>query len=96
MAGWTGEQYPNHTTDTNCFTSTSANPSKMPLPCAPECLCIAHCGTTGCLFNIEQDPTEHSDVADENLAVARKMLARIVQLNDSSVPPSQGGLYNPV
>ena len=96
MAGWTGPQDPNSSTDTHCFDSTSANPSKMPLPCAPACLCTAHCGQTGCLFNIETDPTEHHDVASSNLAIARKMLARVVQLNDTRVPPAKGGLYNPV
>lgn len=81
MAGWTGPAYPNHTTDTNCFTSVSANPSKIPLPCAPECLCIARCGLTGCLFNIEDDETEHYDIAASNQAIARRMLARIVQVS---------------
>ena len=67
-----------------------------PLPCAPACLCTAHCGHTGCLFKIEKDPTEHHDVASSNLAIARKMLARVVLLNDTRVPPTKGGLYNPV
>lgn len=86
MAGWTGPKYPNHTTDTNCFTSVSANPSKIPLPCAPECLCIAHCGVTGCLYNIEEDMTEHNDVAASNQAIARRMLARIAQVSDRIYP----------
>lgn len=87
MAGWTGPKYPNHTTDTNCFTSVSANPSKIPLPCAPECLCIAHCGVTGCLYNIEEDETEHNDVAASNQAIARRMLARIAQVSGQSPYP---------
>lgn len=133
MGGWQGPRFPNASTDTHCFDSLSALASKEPIPCAPACLCIAHCGDAGCLFNLDTDEVrararvrvngstfesrarsvthrrgrsrcarcavrvqgEHTDVAAQQPAIARRLLARARALNSSAGPPARGGLYNP-
>jgi arylsulfatase B len=95
MGGWQGPRFPNASTDTHCFDALSVLASKEPIPCAPACLCIAHCGSTGCLFNLEDDPTEHTDVAEREPAMARRLLTRARALNSTTLAPAHGGLYNP-
>ena len=37
----------------------------------------AHCGKGGCLYNVEEDPTEQNDIAAENPAVVAELLAEL-------------------
>ena len=40
-----------------------------------------------CLFNIENDPCEYQDVADENQDIAKKLYDRLVYYNSTMVTP---------
>jgi len=63
-ATWSGVVYPN--------ASSPADPVD-PGP-------TLACGTTGCLFDVVDDPTEHNDVAAAHPALAASMKARLVEL----------------
>lgn len=40
-----------------------------------------NCKDRACLFNIEQDPTEHVNIIDENVDIAQRMNERLIELN---------------
>ena len=46
------------------------------------------CGTSGCLFNVFTDPTEHDELSAREPAVLAQMLARLAEL--------QRGVYSPM
>jgi arylsulfatase I/J len=48
------------------------------------------CGGGGCLFNIEEDPGEHVDLAAARPDVAARMRARMAQLTRAAYSPERG------
>ena len=55
-SGWAGPQYPNRTTNTNCFDHPKG-------PVTSPGSCIQDCGNGTCLFELIDDPTEHQNLA---------------------------------
>lgn len=51
---------------------------------------IFDCGSGGCLYRIDLDPSEHNDLYNEEPARAKAMKARIQQLNVSTFSPNRG------
>ena len=49
------------------------------------------CGDSGCLFNLESDPSEYRDLASELPDVAARLRARIAELQESVYDPWRGG-----
>ena len=47
-------------------------------------------GSGGCLFRIDADPTEQTDLAQGQPALAAAMLASIVQINATTFSPYRG------
>jgi hypothetical protein len=48
------------------------------------------CGSSGCLFDLIADPTEHVDVAAAHPQVAQAMLERLLELNSTAYDPDRG------
>ena len=46
--------------------------------------------TSGCLFNLTSDPTEHYDIAKANPATVAQMKARIAEINATAFSPQRG------
>merc|ERR1711964_175254 len=76
MDGWQGPQFPNATTPKDAFTFTDAY--------------IADCGATGCLFRIDTDPGEHTDLSSVNASMAAEMLETLRGFNSSTFSPDRG------
>lgn len=74
MNGWTGPRYPNISTAAHAFNFSS----------------IQSCGSHGCLFRLDSDPSEHHDLASTHENVARDMLTTIRTLNTSVFSPDRG------
>ena len=55
----------------------------------PGCNSTMSC-PLGCLFNLDEDPTEHVDVAAENPAVLAVIAARLAQLQPTVFSPDRG------
>lgn len=71
---WTGPQYPN----------ASSKPfSQFPWTITANC-------TQGCLFNLENDPNEHTDLASQHPDVVTALRSRIVALNQTTFSPLRG------
>jgi len=51
---------------------------------------IEHCGTTGCLFNIYDDPTEHFEVGDAHPEIRTILQNRIAELSKTVFSPNRG------
>lgn len=49
------------------------------------------CGSTGCLYNIKQDPEERTNLASTMPDLLQEMQIRLVQLNFSYFSPKRGG-----
>jgi len=71
-SGWTGPQFPNRSTHTQCFDHPKG-------PVTSPGSCIQDCGKGACLFELTSDPTEHANRAGEPALRPRiqAMLARI-------------------
>ena len=52
--------------------------------------CIQH-PRTGCLFDLEQDPGEHTNVAAANPAVLLALATRLNELHPTVFNPQRGG-----
>ena len=50
----------------------------------------ARTGKQGCLFDIINDPNQHTDLADARPAEARALFARLQELNDTAFRPDRG------
>merc|ERR1719510_576199 len=74
MNGWQGPLYPNASTAKDAFTFDD----------------VGECGVGGCLFRIDQDPSEHVDLVDTELTRAAEMLAIIQKLNATTFSPDRG------
>ena len=49
-----------------------------------------NCGTTGCLYNIKQDPEERTNLASTMPDVLKEMQMKLVQMNDTYFNPKRG------
>ena len=79
MSGWQGPVYPN--ASTNWIAQHDFH----------QCSAIdASREKRACLFDILADPTEHRDVAGENLDVVNQMLERIEAINGTAYTPGRG------
>ena len=74
MNGWQGPCYPNSSTPS---TQWSFNE-------------IFDCGEEGCLFRLDEDPTEHTDLRDAERDIATAMLAEMRELNKTTFSPYRG------
>ena len=74
MSGWTSPYYPNASTAPHAFDFNM----------------IEGCGSTGCLFQIDADPSEYDDRIETNPEIAREMLETIQRLNRSVFSPNRG------
>ena len=54
--------------------------------------CRAECGTVGCLYDIESDPTEHIDLVQSEPGIAADLRARLLAIDPSD--PANGQLYH--
>ena len=79
LAGWTGPKYPN---------GTGANTPTI------SCGTPGVGGGTGCLYNLDADPTEHNDLSgDQRYAqVAAQLFAMIQQHNATTFSPDRGSV----
>eukprot|EP00755_Sulcionema_specki_P037438 Sspe_Gene.22930::Locus_8817_Transcript_1_1_Confidence_1.000_Length_1687::g.22930::m.22930 len=78
QTGWTGPQYPNNTGLQPTY------PALVPIGSWKY-----NCND-GCLFDIFADPTEHNDLAPEQLLLVRKLRARLDELNGGNYDPDRG------
>jgi len=74
MSGWTGVYYPNASTPSNAFAFNS----------------VEGCGSLGCLFRLDEDPSEHIDVSSMNETIAREMISLVRSLNTTTFSPDRG------
>jgi len=79
FAMWTGPQWPNKTS-----TSFNANHSHWDV--------TADCRKTGCLYDLTNDPNEHTDLAVNggHSALVAKMRARLEAMNATVFTPDRG------
>lgn len=71
---WTGPHYPNSSTD---FNSQDTSYTK-------------HCGATGCLFNLLEDPSEKQDQSWAFPGKANEMVKKVEQLELTAFNPHRG------
>ena len=53
-------------------------------------LSVLDCGLTGCLFRLDEDPTEHNDLVQTEPAIAAELLAALKSLNATTFSPYRG------
>merc|ERR1712228_966340 len=51
---------------------------------------IFDCGLEGCLFRLDRDPSEYTDLAQEEPVRAAAMLANLTRFNGSTFSPHRG------
>merc|ERR1712034_87758 len=59
---------------------------------APSSGSTSLCAPSPCLFDIVADPTERTDVADENPFIVKRMIERLVELAQGEVTLQASGL----
>jgi hypothetical protein len=74
MSGWQGPLFPNASTPKTQWSFHD----------------VYECGPHGCLFKLDDDPTEHVDLRQREPDIAAAMLAEIVQLNHTTFSPYRG------
>ena len=74
MNGWQGPLYPNASTAHDQWSFNS----------------IFDCGEAGCLFRLDEDPTEHDDRRGSMPHLAAELLDTIRQLNATTFSPYRG------
>ena len=57
----------------------------------PACSTVVDCGDGGCLFNLYEDPTEHSNVASAHPQVLQFMQLTLAKMNQGFFDPTRGG-----
>merc|ERR1719221_1122094 len=75
MNGWQGPFFPNASTAASDVFNLGE---------------VGDCGDRGCLFRIDQDPSEYVDLVDIELTRAAEMLAIIRKLNTTTFSPDRG------
>lgn len=56
----------------------------------PACSTVVDCGS-GCLFNLDEDPTEHANVAEGHPKVLQALQATLAKMNKGFFSPTRGG-----
>ena len=74
MNGWQGPYYPNKTTPAHAWSFNE----------------VYDCGETGCLFRLDADPSEHTDLKATQPEIASEMLGRMRKLNRTTFSPYRG------
>jgi arylsulfatase I/J len=77
MNGWQGPKFPNASTAKDAFNFTNT---------------VFDCGAEGCLFRVDQDPSEHHDLSGHANQTARmaRMMAAMVVANSTTFSPDRG------
>ena len=83
-SGWTGPSYPNRTGHQPLPSPTDKYPPLMLDTWAHDC------GEPGCLYDVAADETEHHNLAEALPDVARKLKARLDELNMANYDPDRG------
>ena len=91
---WTGPFYPNLTSNwnesTTIFTCTDS-PLSGPTPVFDP---TTQMYNGACLFNVFDDPTEHNNIAADNLDIVKRLSLRLANLNTTSWNPNRGSQTN--
>jgi len=74
MNGWQGPLFPNASTNSSLWRFNN----------------IYDCGEEGCLFRLDEDPTEQSDLRLAQPEIAAAMLAEVRTLNQTTFSPYRG------